>query len=63
MAGFQVVGFQGILHSSAAYLAPDGTMIAGDAFQTRGGLAVTGDLRITFSISSLGYVEPQTGFG
>ena len=45
---FQVVGVTGHTPGSVAYLAHDGTMIAGDAFQTRGGLAVTGDLRIAF---------------
>ena len=48
VAGFQVVGVPGHTPGSVAYLAPDGTMIAGDAFQTRGGLAVAGDLRIAF---------------
>ena len=43
------MGVPGHTPGSVAYLAPDGTMIAGDAFQTRGGLAVTGDLRIAFS--------------
>lgn len=59
MAGWQVVATPGHTPGSVSFYQPDtGSLVVGDAWQTHGGLAVSGDLRWRFPFPALATWSP-----
>ncbi|MGM0216016.1 MBL fold metallo-hydrolase [Enterococcus sp. AZ109] len=60
IAGFKIVAVPGHTPGSVAFIDSEGTLIAGDAFQLRCGIAVAGIIRPLFPFPALGTWDAAT---